>query len=888
MATQTYLFLNDVLANQNYPAGTAPAGWPSSSVNGQAFRYGWNSTLKAQYSTQQLIDGLKQIPTVSLVTEQGNLTGVAQGIYVNSGLKGDEWERPVSMEYLPADGSDGFRIDAGLRIRGGASRGDAYVKHSLRLHFRGSYGESTLKFALHGSSGTDEFDTLDLRTEQNYHWANSSGTENTAVREVFCRDLMAAMGQPTTRSRYVQLYLNGQYWGIYQTEERAQEDYGASYFGGKADDYDVIQTSNHPSFTYELSSGQVNAWQTMWSLARTHAGNPSAANYFVLLGRNADGQRNPALPVYVDLDNLITYMLVNYYTGDGDAPLSNFLSMNRANNWRGMRNRNGTEGFRYFVHDSEHTLQAPSWVDNRPNTSAPNGSNRSSFTYSNPEWIHEDLAVNPEYRIRFADIAQKALFNGGAMTAFPATTLFDARAAQISQAIVPDAARWGSNATNHTLAQWQSRINSIRSSFFLSRQSSMISYLRTRGFYPAVSTPVFSQRGGSVGADFMLTLSSGGGGTIYYTLDGSDPRAIGGAVAGTANTYGAGIPINGVVTVRTRYRSAGGIWSALDEARFIGYPPAVAGDLVISKIHYHPDNPSEAEKAAGFQGDSEFEYVELLNIGDHTVDLSAVAFMTGIGFNFGTSPIVTLAAGARVLVAKNPAALQVRYGPGLPVAGAYSDELSNAGETLRLAGTANATLKEFAYDDVSPWPLSADGDGSALVLKGPASNPAAGQGGNWRASNVRGGRPGAADLLDRDAWRGQNFAPEELADVGLEATLWGDEADPDGDGVVNLMEMVRGTSPGDENPRPEPEGSWWTDPGTQERYFTVGFRVREDLDLTAVTISAQGSSDLEAWPDSLERVGAPVPQGDGTVMLWFREAAPDGGQRFVRIQVSVP
>ena len=52
------------------------------------------------------------------------------------------------------------------------------------------------------------------------------------MREVFCRDLAGAMSQPQTRSRYLHVYLNGQYWGLYMTEERSQEDYAASYFGG--------------------------------------------------------------------------------------------------------------------------------------------------------------------------------------------------------------------------------------------------------------------------------------------------------------------------------------------------------------------------------------------------------------------------------------------------------------------------------------------------------------------------------------------------------------------------------------------------------------------------------------------------------------------------------
>ncbi|MCX8156808.1 MAG: Ig-like domain-containing protein [Verrucomicrobiae bacterium] len=47
----------------------------------------------------------------------------------------------------------------------------------------------------------------------------------------------------------------------------------------------------------------------------------------------------------------------------------------------------------------------------------------------------------------------------------------------------------------------------------------------------------------------------------------------------------------------------------------------------------------------------------------------------------------------------------------------------------------------------------------------------------------------------KDAWRRQFFAPADLANPAKEATVWGDQADPDGDGRNNLQEYVAGTVP---------------------------------------------------------------------------------------------
>ena len=52
---------------------------------------------------------------------------------------------------------------------------------------------------------TDEFDSVDLRTAQNYAWSNDTfndQTRNTFLRDVFSRDLQREQGRPYTRSRY--------------------------------------------------------------------------------------------------------------------------------------------------------------------------------------------------------------------------------------------------------------------------------------------------------------------------------------------------------------------------------------------------------------------------------------------------------------------------------------------------------------------------------------------------------------------------------------------------------------------------------------------------------------------------------------------------------------
>src|SRR6476619_6332570 len=145
--------------------------------------------------------------------------------------------------------------------------------------------------------------------------------------------------------------------------------------------------------------------------------------------------------------------------------------------------------------------------------------------------MHEDLVANPEYRIAFADEAQRLLFNSGTFTPSKSQPLFDARASQINQAVIGESIRWGKNATDNQTT-WSNKIAEIQRLFFPGRTATVLAQLRQRNLFPSIDAPVFSQHGGQVAVGFQVTLTAAGSGTIYYTLDGSDPRAIGGGIAG--------------------------------------------------------------------------------------------------------------------------------------------------------------------------------------------------------------------------------------------------------------------------------------------------------------------------------------------------------------------
>ena len=519
--THTYLFLDDIIDQS--ADGAAPSGWPGDgSVNGQAMNYGMDpDVVGGVFSRAEVIGALEDIPTISIVTDIENLFSPSSGIYVNAGGDGRSWERPASIEMLGDEYGDGFQIDAGLRIRGGFSRSGGNPKHSFRLFFRKEYGEGKLRYPLFGDEGADVFDNLDLRTSQNYSWAFQGSDNNSYVRDVFSRDVQMAMGRPSTRSRYYHLYLNGNYWGLYQSQERSEASYAETYFGGDKADYDVIKSFG------AVTDGSRAAHSRLWNEARQ--GFASDVRYFRVQGLNPDGSPNPSYEKLLDVGNLIDYMALTYYTGDRDGPGSRYTQP-RPNNFYAIFNRANPSGFKYFEHDSEHSLGTGEQNMVTPLTS---GDGETQF---NPHWLHEQLVDNANYRMAFADRIQKHFANGGLLTDAVAIGFIDRRASQIEKAIIAESARWGDSrrASPFLPSHWESAVEEVRA-WMRGRTRTVVSQLRSQNWYPSIDAPEFNVPGGEVAEGFELFFTAGGG-TVYYTTDGNDPRLANGGIYDNSET----------------------------------------------------------------------------------------------------------------------------------------------------------------------------------------------------------------------------------------------------------------------------------------------------------------------------------------------------------------
>ncbi|MBI5384840.1 MAG: lamin tail domain-containing protein [Verrucomicrobia bacterium] len=735
--THSYLFLRDVLRQSNNIPGY-PTSWQASYPGDYAMD---SNIVNHPVYGATLSNDLRSLPSLCIVSDHSGLWNSSTGIYPNPTSIGVAWERATALELIRGDGKTEFATTCKIQIHGNASRDNNRTpKHAFGVAFNSDYGPAKLHYDWFGG-GVDVHDNLVLRQcgfvdgwpgryadEGIYTSAETGETfrglryrpENTCyLRDAWVKDSFRAMGWTSSRSQYVHLYLNGLYWGLYEPSERLDASYFSLHLGGQEGAWDVVvgEDNNGPPV---LVDGSLADWQNVLNLV--NAGITNEAAYQAVAER-------------VDLDNLIDYMILHVFAESEDWPRHNWYVAHR-------RATNGVPGTKFIcsVWDQELTLDRLV----RRNRLEVGGA--AGEIYS-PARVYQQLRTNAEFRVRFGDRVHKHLFNGGALTPSNNVARLLGPAAIIHDALVGESARWGDarkfptpggpNGTGKTFTRdewWQPEIDKLATNFFQKLTADNVARFQAGNLYPALGAPEFNQFGGAVSNGFALTLSHPNPtGTIFCTLDGSDPRAYGtGLVAPTAQAYDQPITLNAPTVVRGRVL-AGTNWSALVEALF--YPPQDLTALALTEIMFNP-------RAVGATNGDEFEFLELKNTGTNALDLSVLTFAAGLSFTFPNGTV--LAPGQFFVLARNTNAFAAKY-PGVAVHGVYGGRLDNGGERLTLSYPFGGNVFSVAYDDAAPWPVTPDNYGFSLVPKSGVAAQAPDDGAKWRASTNPGGSPGADD-----------------------------------------------------------------------------------------------------------------------------------------------
>jgi hypothetical protein len=244
------------------------------------------------------------LPVVTLITEPRNLFDENTGIYV-FGKKHEkeppffganfwqDWEREIHFSFYEADGTLGTTFDAGVKIFGGWSR--ANDQRSLSIFARSRYGTDEIIYPLFQDVLYDEFQALVLRNSGN-DWMR------TMLRDATLTSLMEGTGLDYTAYRPVVVYLNGEYWGIYNLREKVNEHFLASRHAVDADRIDLLEGNA------TVVQGSNAEYRTLMQFVES---------------RDLSTQNYGEVVQQMDINNFITYQVAQIYFNNVDWPGNN-------------------------------------------------------------------------------------------------------------------------------------------------------------------------------------------------------------------------------------------------------------------------------------------------------------------------------------------------------------------------------------------------------------------------------------------------------------------------------------------------------------------------------------------------------------------------------------
>ena len=479
--TQTYLFPEDVVDQSRMRT----------------------SVTQSRTLGPQMIDSLKSVPTVSIVTDNPSS-------FMNEGSGNIRSESPASVEMIFPDGTPGFQEDGGLKHFGGYYTN--FRKKSFRIGFRSQYGATKLNYPMFDGFNykhyppTDRFDVMDLRSGS--HDMQSRGAY---MSNRFTDDSMLEMGNLAPHGRFVHVYLNGNYWGQYHLRERWNADMASSYFGGPKADYDAVNLNDGFRNDEKVYDGTGVLWNETKQLAS---------------GSNAWAFNEN----HIDFANLIDFILL-WVSGNSESEVRLLGSIVQG------------QPFRFQMKDADGFLRSPG---HSVNTSGPLSLMSSSL-----------INRNPDYAMLVADRIHMHFFNDGILTPERNIARLQKRVDEARLGFIAESARWGDRFREYQ--NWLDYQQNLINNHFPNLTNTMIGRFRSAGMYPEIIAPVFSQHGGSVSSDTALTMATDSD-TIYYTTDGTDPRLSGGAMNPEAQiaSFGGGGP------APVTYISSGYRWRYLD------------------------------------------------------------------------------------------------------------------------------------------------------------------------------------------------------------------------------------------------------------------------------------------------------------------------------------
>lgn len=280
------------------------------------------------------------LPVVFLVTDPDNLYDLDYGIYVlgnrykgtlpasgieetgskhyqgaNFNQRGKEWERQAHMTYTtPGGESVEYTQNLMIRIFGSYSRYDRMK--GIALIARKGYGGSTINYPFFENRPFTEYKSLVLR-------ASAKDWNLSRIRDVLILGLADDADIDMAVQAYVQtvVYINGQYWGVYNLREKVSRNYLAQHYS--IQDKDTIDILRGNGVYVSGDEGAVDDYKALIQYCQDHNCDLSDPNAYAYVCSQ------------VDVENFAMYCALEIIVGNTDTGNIKFWrSSEKDSRWR--------------------------------------------------------------------------------------------------------------------------------------------------------------------------------------------------------------------------------------------------------------------------------------------------------------------------------------------------------------------------------------------------------------------------------------------------------------------------------------------------------------------------------------------------------------------------
>lgn len=221
----------------------------------------------------------------------------------NYNQKGSEWERPANIEIFE-NGKSVVSQNVGIRTKGAASR--AWAQKSFNVFARQDYGKSSVEYDLFEGKSTKEKNNKVIDSFDGFTIRNG-GNDNMAgfFRDSVNQSLVGDRDMATQATSECILFIDGEFWGIYQLMEKYNTDYFKSHYGIKKNDVSFIKNG-----TLEDGNDQdLTEWNSLLSQIAS-ADMTSDAAYQQIAEK-------------LDIQSFIDYFAAQIYWANKDWPSNN-------------------------------------------------------------------------------------------------------------------------------------------------------------------------------------------------------------------------------------------------------------------------------------------------------------------------------------------------------------------------------------------------------------------------------------------------------------------------------------------------------------------------------------------------------------------------------------